>query len=122
MASRRHPAHALSERCTKLLADLDAVTGGAFPVRIDKCRPLRILPRVRPDGRLDSVTLLNLSIGDTDEIKVRLRNPVSECAVLMGAKDSAPNQLAVVPGASPNERVVVIDNIPGWQICTVFLE
>ena len=80
------------------------------------------IDEVRPDGRLDSVTLLNLSIGDTDEIKVRLRNPVSECAVLMGAKDSATRPLAVIPGASPNERVVVIDNIPGWQICTVFIE
>ena len=112
----------LANRRAKLLDDLDAVTGGTFPVRVDECRPLRILPRVRPDGKLDSVTLLNLSIGDTDEIKLRLRNPASECAMMMDTKGNAPNPLAVVPGALPKERVVVIDNIPGWQICTVFLE
>ena len=50
----------LASRRRRLLDDLDAATGGAFPVRVDACRPLRILPRVRPDGSVDSVTLLNL--------------------------------------------------------------
>ena len=72
----------LASRRTKLLDDLDAATGGNFPVRIDAVRPLRILPRVLPDGRLDSVTILNLSIGDTDELKVRVRNPASEKALM----------------------------------------
>ena len=56
-----------SER-KKLLDAIDAASGGLFPVRIDKCRALRILPRGRVDGRLDSVTIINLSIGETDEL------------------------------------------------------
>ena len=59
-------SYPLASRRTRLLNDLDKATGGNFPVRIDACRPLRILPRVREDGALDSVTILNLSIGDTD--------------------------------------------------------
>ena len=42
----------LASRRKKLLDDLDAATKGLFPVRIDACRPLRILPRVRDDGTL----------------------------------------------------------------------
>jgi hypothetical protein len=109
----------LASRRTKLLDDLDAATGGNFPVRIDACRPLRILPRVREDGTLDSVTILNLSIGDTDELKVRVRNPVSERAILQSVKWK-PSPVAVERGASANERVVTIPNLTGWQIVTVF--
>ncbi len=110
----------LASRRAKLLDDIDAVTGGAFPVRIDECRPLHILPRIRDDGKADSVTILNLSIGDTDELAVRVRNPFSTRPVLHDAKGGAPRPLPMTPGALPGEHVVHLDNIPGWQICTIF--
>ena len=109
----------LASRRTKLLDDLDKVTGGNFPVRIDAIRPIRILPRVLPDGRLDSVTILNLSIGDTDELKVRVRNPASETAFWQGAKQGL-SSIALERGAAANERVVTIPNLAGWQIVTIF--
>ncbi|MBQ6923084.1 MAG: hypothetical protein IJQ73_00445 [Kiritimatiellae bacterium] len=110
----------LASRRTKLLDDLDAVTGGAFPVRVDACRPLRILPRVREDGRLDSVTILNLSIGGTDELKVRVRRPVSRRALLQGPKMPSPVPVTCEPDATSDEAVVTIADIPGWQIVTLF--
>ena len=110
----------LASRRTKLLDDLDAATGGMFPVRIDECRPLRILPRVREDGRLDSVTICNLSIGDTDELKVRVRRPVSRRALLQGPKMATPDPLPCEPGATPDEAVITLSDIPGWQIVTLF--
>lgn len=109
----------LASRRTKLLDDLDMATGGNFPVRIDAVRPLRILPRVREDGTLDSVTILNLSIGDTDELKVRVRNPASERAFLQGVKLGL-SPIALEHGAAANERVAVIPNLSGWQIATIF--
>ena len=112
----------LARRRTKLLDDLDAATKGAFPVRIDACRPLRILPRVRPDGTLDSVTILSLSIGDTDELKVRVRNAASSKAVWQDAKMSAPKPLPCAPGAASNEQVVTLANMAGWQGGTIFFE
>ncbi len=110
----------LVARRTKLLDDLDAVTGGTFPVRVDACRPLRILPRVRDDGRLDSVTLLNLSIGRTDEIKVRVRRPVSRTALLQNADMHEPEPVATAPGKTPDELVVTLQDIGPWQIVTLF--
>ena len=107
-------------RRAKLLDDLDAATGGAFPVRVDALRPLRILPRVRDDGRLDSVTILNLSIGSTDEITVRVRRPVSRTAQLQTATMAAPEPVACAPGSTPEEVVVTLPDIAGWQIVTLF--
>ena len=111
----------LASRRTKLLDDLDAATGGLFPVRIDECRPLRILPRVREDGRLDSVTICNLSIGGTDEIHVRVRRPVSRHVLMQNAKMAAPVPLPCAPALqSAGETVVTLADIPGWQIVTLF--
>ena len=112
----------LASRRTKLLDDLDAATSGTFPVRIDACHALRILPRVRGDGRLDSVTLLNLSIGGTDELKVRVRCPVSANASLQNAKMARPAPVRCEPGMLPDEFVVTLDDLHGWQAATLFFE
>ena len=114
----------LASRRTKLLDDLDVATGGRFPVRIDACRPLRILPRVRPDGRLDSVTILNCSIGDTDALTVRIRRPVSLSGCLCDVKGGeTPFRLAPF-GRRPvaDEGCVEILNISGWGIVTLFFD
>ena len=111
----------LAARRAKLLDDLDAATGGLFPVRVDACRPLRILPRVREDGCLDSVTLLNLSIGGTDEIKVRVRRPVSRNTLLQTAAMAAPDPVACEPAQqTADESVITLPDIGPWQAVTLF--
>ena len=109
----------LANRRKKILDDLDAATGGTFPVRIDACRPLRILPRVREDGSLDSVTILNLSIGDTDAFTVRVRRPVSRSGLFVTTKGDA-KPFRVAPGATDDDGLVEIPNLPGWRIITLF--
>lgn len=106
-------------RRAKLLDDLDSLTGGAFPVRVDACRALRILPRVLPGGRLDSVTLLNLSIGDTGPLSVRLRNPAGGVASWQGPGDAAP--LPVSARGGGGEMSVALDNLGPWEIGTLFI-
>ncbi|MCR5752199.1 MAG: hypothetical protein K6G91_09560 [Kiritimatiellae bacterium] len=110
----------LASRRTKLLDDLDAATKGTFPVRIDACRPLRILPRVRDDGRLDSVTILNLSIGGTDGLKVRVRRSVSRRALFQEVGMASPSSLPCEDGAFSDEAVVTLSDMPGWRIVTLF--
>ena len=109
-------------RRARLLDALDAATGGAFPVRVDECRPLRILPRVRPDGRLDSVTLLNLSIGATGPLAVRVRNPAGPVVLLDSPLLTAPQRAALAQGALPGEAVVSLPDLGPWQIATLFFE
>ena len=68
------------------------------------------------------MTIINLSIGDTDELKVRVRNAVSSRAVWQDAKMSAPKPLPCVAGAAANEQVVTLANMAGWQAGTIFFE
>ena len=107
-------------RRAKLLDDLDAATGGLFPVRIDECRALRILPRIREDGHLDSVTLLNLSIGETGPLAVRVRRPVSCKALLQDATMAEPAPVECATGATPDEAVGALPDLGPWQIATLF--
>ncbi len=112
----------LASRRAKLLDDLDAVTGGAFPVRIDACRPLRVLPRVRDDGSLDSVTILNLSIGDTDSFVIRARGAAGKRAVWRDAKNADGTPLRIQASSQNGEVLVPVRNVRGWQLGTVFFE
>ncbi len=104
-----------------LLDALDAVTPGGLCARVEECRPLRILPRVRADGAVDSVTLLNLSTGETDGLHVRVRRPAGAMAVWRCARRPE-LPLTALPGDLPGEAVVMLPNIDGWQIGTVFFE
>ena len=101
----------------QLLDAIDRATKGAFPVRVDACRPLRVLPRVNAAGELDCVTLLNCSIGETDELKVRIRRPVGAKAVWM-QPGKAP--VALKHEVGEKEGVLTLPSIAGWQIGTVF--
>ena len=49
-----------------------------------------------------------------------MRNPASEKAFWQGVKQE-PSALAVERGAAPNERVITIPNLNGWQIVTIFM-
>ena len=103
----------------QLLEAIDRATQGTFPVRVDACRPLRVLPRVNAAGELDCVTLLNCSIGETDELKVRIRRPVGAKAVWM-QPGKAP--VALKYEAGEKEGVLTVPSIAGWQIGTVFFK
>ena len=76
---------------------IDEVTEGRFPVRIDLNHPLRILPRVGPDGEVVQLMVLNCSIGDTGAFTIRLRG-----------KDG--------------ERRIEVRNLGAWKPLTLFAE
>ncbi|MDD4174670.1 MAG: hypothetical protein PHN34_10595, partial [Kiritimatiellae bacterium] len=102
------------------LDEIDRASGGRFPVRIDLPHALRVLPRIDAAGKTDSVTLLNLSIGDTDAFTVKIRNPRRLKPVL--ASPQHPDvTLECVHDASRDELQVVVPGLAGWQICTIFI-
>lgn len=110
----------LSSRRTKLLDDLDKATGGKFPVRIDACRAMRVLPRVDKDGKLDSVTVLNLSIGAIEDLRIRVRNVASLSPEIMDALGGRAEKAVLSKGAFDGEWVVEAGDVAPWSIFTVF--
>ena len=59
----------------------DAVSAWTFPVRVDLCHPMRILPRVDGQGNVRSVTVLNCSMGETGDFELAVRAPAQKIAV-----------------------------------------
>jgi hypothetical protein len=106
---------------TAFLDEIDRVTGGAFPVRLEECRHVRILPLVDAAGRLACVTLLNCSIGETDALTLRVRNPVAPSAELVVPR-AAPVKLACEPTGRAGEWKVALPSFAAWQIGDVFFE
>lgn len=106
---------------SRLLDVLDRVTPDGLCVRVDECRPLRILPRILADGRVDTVTLLNVSIGATDVINVRIRHP-SGSRVEWCRPGKPPVGLSVRSGTTTDEIVVLVPDIGGWEIGTLYFE
>jgi len=102
------------------LDELDRVTKGRFPVRVDLPHAQCILPRVDRDGKTDSVTFFNVSMGDTDEFVAKIRNPRGLKPVLSepGKKDV---EARCAYDAAKDELTVTIPNVPGYHPLTVFL-
>ena len=116
------PGYLTAKERTAFLDEIDRVSGGRFPVRLEECRAVRILPRTDDEGRLDSVTLLNCSIGETDELTLKVRRPVGAVAEFWVPRESRDGgtSLVCVPSGREGEFVVRLPSLRGWQIGTVF--
>lgn len=101
-----------------LLEALDAVSPD-FPVRLETCQAVRVLPRVLPDGRVDSVTLLNLSIGRTRPLELRVRGGVVGEPLLLRPCEAS-ERLASRPGEREGEVVLTLPRLSGWGVATVW--
>jgi len=102
------------------LDELDRITKGRFPVRVDLPHAQCILPRIDKEGKTDSVTFFNVSMGDTDEFTVKIRNPRGLKPVL-AEPDRADQPAKCVYDAAKDELVVTVPNVRGYHPLTVFL-
>ena len=80
-----------------------------------------VLPRVDASGKTDSVTLLNLSMGDTGAFEVRIRNPRGQKVVYETPKGTVPGVKTTYDAAKDELRVTLPDLV-GWHIGTIFLD
>ena len=101
-----------------ILDALDKVSGGRMPVRCDRTRPLRILPRLGADGTTRAVTVLNCSIGSSRRIALRVRNAAGARAV-WHRPCQEPVTVAGEAGTIAGERVFRLPDLSGWEIGTL---
>ena len=104
---------------TALLDALDRATDGRFPVRIDLAHRIRVYARVDAQGRTDSVTLFNLSVGETGDFALRVRNPASGKPVVLAPRQPAQNAKSAFDAAQ--DELTVTLNLPASGLISVFL-
>ena len=95
---------------------LDTVSGFTFPALLDSAEQVMILPRVTKDKKTVCVTLCNTSIGDTDEMLLRIRNSAGDNFRLKNASLDIP----VKAQKSGDEYIIKIPPMRGWEITTLF--
>jgi hypothetical protein len=103
-----------------ILDALDAITNHGFPVRLEPCQAVRVLPRTDKDGKIEAVTLLNLSIGRTRELTLQVRHPASRTPRLaQPASEPVP-----IPSRYDADRdclTITVPRLAAWKPATICL-
>jgi hypothetical protein len=102
-----------SARRNQILAAADWICGEKMPVVVETAAQVVVVPRIDKDGKLKSVTILNVSIDYSPEIHLCLRNISNEKAVWVKpiAEDIALEMEKVESG-----YMVKVPSIAPWSI------
>ncbi|MBP1582974.1 MAG: hypothetical protein J6866_03360 [Victivallales bacterium] len=104
-----------------ILDALDAISGQKFPVRLDTCQAVRILPHVNGRGKVDSVTLLNMSIGRTRELTLQVRCP-NTTKPLLAKPIAQPVPATCAYDTASDNLTISVPRIPAWKPVTLIFE
>ncbi len=77
--------------------------------------------RVNAEGKLTQASITNITVADSDEIIIRVFNPVSDKAVLMGQYTDK-SELKIMPTETDGVFEIAIPNLKPWTVTTVFFE
>ena len=103
---------------TAFLDRMDGKPEGPVCVRVDKLHLLGVYPRVDDRGRTVSVTFINLALGRTERIPVRVRRPLAKDAVWVRPRTTAA-PLALAAGEGDEVRFTLPD-LNAYEMATVF--
>lgn len=106
-----------SAKRRQIIYAADYVCGHQLPAILESAEQVVVLPRVDKEKKTVSVTLCNASIGKTDEMVLRIRNPRGSQFVLMNA-DICMDAKTERDG---NDVLVTVPSIGGWDILTLFI-
>ncbi len=97
------------------------ISGHRQPAEI--ITPIQSLLQSRVDkhGSLTQVSITNITVADSGEIVVRVYNPISDKAVLMG-QYTDPAELGMTPTDIDGVYEIKITNLKPWAITTIFFE
>ena len=104
-----------------ILDALDTISNKTFPVRLDTCQAVRVLPHIDADGKVDSVTLINMFIGRTRDLTLQIRHPKMRAPLIARPMEAALPAKCVYDAANDN-LTVTIPRIAAWKPVTVVFE
>ncbi len=105
-----------------LLRIADWASKGQMPVMMDLPALGTVVPRVTPDGTLRSVTYLNCTISEQDNVTLRLRNCPRAAQTKATWKMADRKDIPLKTKWENNELHVTLPPVPGWHIGWIALE
>lgn len=108
-----------TDKRNQVLLAIDEITGNKLPAYLRSAEQVAVIPKVKDDGRTLAVSLQNISIGQTQELTVVVRNPVSENFYYMNGATPKTKVSATKEG---NDYIIKLPPISGWELTTVFCE
>ena len=97
---------------------MDRKPGGPVCVRVDKLHWLGVYPRVNGHGRTVAVTFVNLALGRTERIPVRVRRPLAKRAHWV--RPCAPDAALELKAGEGDEVRFTLPDLGAWEMATVF--
>lgn len=94
----------------------DYICGYTLPAYLSSPEQVAVVPRVNDKEETKCVTLMNISIGSTDELELIIRNPASENFTLTGIGKNEKLSYKKIK----NDYVVKLPYLNPWEIVTVF--
>ncbi|MBQ4527717.1 MAG: hypothetical protein II998_06575 [Clostridia bacterium] len=102
----------------QILRGADFICGNNLVSKLITPFPAVVLPRCDKEGKTVCVSVTNCTIGDSGELKLVIRNPVSEKFSFMSQYDGEGELDFEKQG---NDYVIKIKSIKAWSVLTVFV-
>ena len=112
-----------SYRRNQMMAAADYISGNALTAMLDTPAKALLLPRENREGKLTSVSVVNLTVGQSGTMQLRMRRPAlreGQTSALFCAMTIAPYHLPLQRDGE--DWIVTLPSIPAWSIGTLFLE
>ena len=111
-----------SRRRAQIIAAADYISDRALTAVLDTPAKAQLLPRENKAGQLTSVSIVNLTVGASGTLLLRMRNPAlrkGQTTVLFCAMTTAPVHLPIIRDGE--DYLVTIPSLDAYSIGTVFV-
>ena len=102
-----------------LLDIADYISGNALPARLVTPFPAVLLPRKNEEGKVSCVSLINCTVGASEEMELMIRNPKGERFTFMSQYDGTCELAYRKQG---EDYIVTAPSVSAWSVATVFAE
>ncbi|MCQ2472355.1 MAG: hypothetical protein MJ147_10015 [Clostridia bacterium] len=109
-----------SEKRRQFLNVCRYLSGESFAAELMTPIQACIYPAVDESGKCTAVSVINCTVGDSGELKIKIKNPASGKFVFMG--QYLEKQKLTAEKHNENEYIVTMPSVKGWSAGTVFCE
>lgn len=107
------------DRRNQLLRAVEYISNSSVKTIVDTKAQIMVLPRENKDGQVVSVSLVNMSIGETKSIRLRIKNPVGKKFKFLGQYHDEQEIKATFDG---EYFVLELPSLASWTVGTVFVD